>query len=351
LVALIAALTLACAGEGGDGGATDGGTDTDTGDAGSSLACDGQLEIIAPGNGYIYVDARYTGLEVPGPIEIEIGPHRIGVGLVGGAYLLSDVDLAADTCQVVLDELDQIEPRTWRALWIGVADAQATVDDQLCETHATAEDLDASYGFFVESLQDQIEAYAFRAIEWEIERRDTTMPVTVSGGDDWFDIQPNDVFEITFDMVPGEYDAIFVFWKSQGDGCVIPGAYLGLGWSPQPATWWSGFVTIKFETDDIPGQIDYFQSSDPGPWTHEWLHTVCEGFYQGLGAELPAPDDGLVVHAAEEYGYEFPWMTWYEDLIGGRVAGEDQYLGIGPEALNACTVREEAVAPGECELP
>jgi hypothetical protein len=78
---------------------------------------------------------------------------------------------------------------------------------------------------------------------------------------------------------------------------------------------------------------------------------VCEGFYQGLGADLPAPDDGLVVHSAEEYGYTFPWMEWYEDLIGGRVPEDDGFSGLGPEILHACTVREEAVAPGECELP
>jgi len=356
---VLAAVLLACAalgplscadGGGGDAGAKDDGG-TDDGDGGG-LACEGAVEVTAPGDGYVYLGARYTGLTTPGPLALEPGAHRIGVGVVGGAYYAREVELTADTCEVALGEQDRLEPRVWRALWIGIAEAQAMVDDALCQTQASAADLDAAYDFFVDSMRDDMEGYAHQAVAWEIVREDTTMPVSVSGGEDWYDVQPADLYEITYDMTPGQYDAIFAFWKSQGDGCAIPGGYLGLGWSPQPATWWSGFVTVKFETDDIPGQVTYHQQNDPGLWIHEWLHTICEGFYQGLGGELPAPDQsGLVVHGAEEHGYSFPWMEWYEDLIGARVAEDGAFRGLGPEVLAACTVREVAASPDECQLP
>ena len=38
-------------------------------------------------------------------------------------------------------------------------------------------------------------------------------------------------------------------------------------------------------------------------------------------------------------------MTWYEDLIGGRVVEGGGFVGISPAALAACPVRQHALEP------
>lgn len=317
----------------------------------ASVTCDGEITIETPSEGYLYIDGRYSGVTVPGTTSIPLGQHRIGVGVIGGSYYYREIDVREDTCIIVFTTNDILEPRIWRALWIGVPQAQAEVEGELCETSLNEEELDAAFEFYTSSVEDHFEPYSFHTFQWEIDRRDTTQPVDVTEGKYWYDIQPNDLGEILDDVEPGDYDTIFVFWKGQGDGCVIPGEYLGLGWNPNADAKFAGFVSVKFETNDIYWYIDYFVNNDPGVWIHEWLHTVCEAFYYFRNVPLPYVHNQGVVHTAEEYGYEFPWMTWYEDLIGGRVPSDEGYLGIGPETLSRCTVRQEAVDLGTCDLP
>ncbi len=48
----------------------------------------------------------------------------------------------------------------------------------------------------------------------------------------------------------------------------------------------------------------------------------------------------------EGYGYAFPWMDWYLDLISGRVLDGEEFVGVTPELLRACTIR--GWVNGEC---
>ncbi|MFT5788854.1 MAG: hypothetical protein ACI8SJ_000962 [Shewanella sp.] len=81
-----------------------------------------------------------------------------------------------------------------------------------------------------------------------------------------------------------------------------------------------------------------------GVWKREWLHVVIEQFYQQLGLKTPiAPTDKLILHSAQAYGYQYPWVDWYHDLISGQVALGKTFVGIGPEALLSCSVAQNAL--------
>ena len=95
-------------------------------------------------------------------------------------------------------------------------------------------------------------------------------------------------------------------------------------------------------------KIQEYLKEDPGVWTHEWLHVVIEKFYPDRGVKTPIPQKNkLILHAAEAYGYTFPWIDWYEDLISGQVPLGKGFSGIGPEALNSCNIRQ--AVKGACD--
>jgi hypothetical protein len=59
-------------------------------------------------------------------------------------------------------------------------------------------------------------------------------------------------------------------------------------------------------------------STVPGVWVHDWLHTVSENYFQKKGYVLPTNDANLMAHAAQKYGYTFPWMDCYKDFTSCR---------------------------------
>ena len=312
--------------------------------------CEGRVELSAPGVGYVYLDGKYTGLTAPRTLELELGSaQRVGVAVDGGAYYARELVVDEATCTLELGEDDRLEPATWRALWVGIPAAAATVGGSPCETSASAAELDAAFADFEWSLTEHFERYTHQTLSWELTRQDASEVVAVSGSNDYFEVRPGDVPEVWDSVAQGDYDLVVMVWKSRGAGCTIPGPYFGLGWSPQSETRQSGFVSIKFDSEDIASTIAWHHDNDPGVWIHEWLHTIGEAFYQGLGLQLPDPGgDGLVIHGAENYGFTAPWMTWYEEMLGGRVPDEDAatgFVGFGPEAFAGCTVRQHALAP------
>jgi hypothetical protein len=147
---------------------------------------------------------------------------------------------------------------------------------------------------------------------------------------------------------PGEYDTVFFFWREQEGYCSFKSSYFGLAWLEPTSddARKTGYVTVKFNPGEksVAGRIEQYLVEDPGVWTHEWLHVVIEKFYPNMQVKTPLPPkDKLILHSAGAYGYKYPWLEWYKDLISGQVPLGQEYSGIGPEALLNCTVRKHAL--------
>ncbi|RPE05501.1 PEGA domain-containing protein [Chitinophaga lutea] len=309
-----------------------------------------KVTVAATETGFIYLDGSYTGIRSPNTIEVPKGNHVIGVALQSSfQYLKKEVNLTANAT-VNLTAADKPAPKVWKALWIGLHETTGSAATGDCSTRFSKADLDAGFDFYKWSISQHFEKYSYGTMQWETERRDISVPVRLKkGSNTWFTVEPDSITKLLPDIRPGAYDCIFVFWRESEGNCSFTSNYFGLAWTnPMNETIKTGFVTIKFNAGtNINDRINYYKTTDPGVWLHEWLHTTGEYFYQAKGKKMPQKaGDGLVVHAAELYGYNFPWMNWYLDFISGRVPGLQTgsgYLGIGPETFLKCTVRETAV--------
>lgn len=306
-----------------------------------------QLTLSSPAPGFIYLDGRYTGYHTPKIFSVPEGSHVVGVALENSfSYLRKEVTLSGDT-SVELTLADKPAPKIWKALWVGLYDTRGHSVTGDCSTHFSKEELDAGFDFFQWSLQNHFEKYSYGTMKWEVDRKDISVPVNLAKtSDTWYTVEPDSIEQLVPDIKPGAYDCVFIFWRESEGGCSFKSSYFGLAWTnPMTTPGKTGYVTVKFDAGaNILDKINYYETTDPGVWVHEWLHTVGENFYQAKGLPLPqkAPD-GFVVHAAEMYGYSFPWMNWYRDFISGRIpnpSGDPKFLGIGPEALLSYTVRE-----------
>lgn len=297
--------------------------------------------------GYLYVDGKYTGAFVPGTVNLPTGNHTLGVALKNSyTYLRKGITVSANT-NLSFTIADKPLPKTWKALWVGLRETKGTTAVGECSTRFSETELNAAYDFFQWSLKEHFENYSYGTMKWEIERKDIVTSVTLTKGSIGYTVEPASITTLLPQIQPGAYDCVFVFWRESEGSCSFPGSYFGLAWTnPLAEAVKTGFVTIKFDAgSSITDKINYYKTTDPGVWVHEWLHTVGENFYQDRGLSLPEKAGGFSVHAAEMYRYTFPWMGWYKDFISGRVAngsGSPAYLGIGPEALLDCTVREKA---------
>ncbi|MBO9593955.1 MAG: hypothetical protein J7599_13690 [Niabella sp.] len=311
------------------------------------------ITISTPGDeaGYLYIDGRYTGVMAPGTVQLTAGNHTLGVALKNSEIYLKKAITATAQTAVSFTAADKPALKTWKALWIGLYETRGNSGTGDCSTHFSTADLDAGYQFFTWSLREHVEKYAYGTMKWEVERRDITVPVTLTKGSIGYTVEPASVAALVPQIQPGIYDCVFVFWREKEGSCNFQSNYFGLAWTnPMAEPMKTGYVTIKFNPgDDITATINQYKTNDPGVWIHEWLHTVGENYYQHQGLHLPEKAGGLAVHAAEMYGYSSPWMQWYRDFMSGRVpnaSGQPAYLGIGPEGLLGCTVRE--MASGSC---
>jgi len=300
--------------------------------------------------GYIYMDGQYTGIKTPAEITVRKGAHVIGVGMEESAtYLRKELEVTEDM-EVALSASDKPEPKIWKALWVGVHEVTGISSTGRCSSQFSKEELDAGYEFFQWSIENQFEPYSFGTMKWEVERKDIETPVELyKASNTWFTLEPTSITELIPEVKPGEYDAVFVFWRESDGACSFKSSYFGLAWTdPMNEAIKTGYITVKFDAgSDINEKIDWYKNNDPGVWVHEWLHTVGETYFQDRGERLPEKGgDGLVIHAAEKYAYTYPWMDWYSDFISGRVKdlrGGNHYCGIGPEAFLECSLRESAV--------
>lgn len=317
------------------------------------------LQVEAPEGGAIYINGQFTGQYSPNRLEVDDGQITVSVGYESKKqYWRKTIEVEGST-RVELTEIDKVQPKVWKALFVGVSRAQASNrQQQLCHTDFSSSDLDTAYEFFQMNMRDHIETFSFGTVKWQTERIDISAPVDLNynPNNDWYTLEPEhgmSQLEQLTEVQPGDYDTIFYFWREQQQDCDFTSGYFGLAWLEPWAenTKQTGYVTVKFNPKDIgvEGMHDWYRNNDPGVWTHEWLHVVIEKFYPKLGVNVPIPpNDVLILHAAQAYGYEYPWVDWYRDLISGRVKMGERFTGIGPEALMACTIRDLAL--DKCEF-
>lgn len=304
--------------------------------------------IDAPEPGSIYINGNYTGLSTPNKVKMPNGSNIVGVGLTNSrTYLRKEVTVDTDTNRIDLTSDDKVKPNKWRALFVGVPIAVGVSENGKCQTRFTTEELDLAYEFFKLNMREHIEPFSYGTVEWEIERQDLTKPVELHHNkkNDWYTLEAEQGLEELEDVNPGDYDNIFLFWRAEQNSCSFESSYFGLAWLEPTSekTKKTGYVTVKFNPLNlgVKGRIEEYLREDPGVWTHEWLHVVVEKFYPEKGIQLPIPPkDKLILHAAEAYGYEYPWIDWYKDLISGQIPFGKRYRGIGPEALLHCNIRQ-----------
>jgi len=309
------------------------------------------IKVSSAETAYIYIDGQYTGYKTPAEITVSKGTHVIGVAMEETAtYLRKELEVTEDI-DVALTMSDKPEPKVWKALWVGVHEVTGNSSTGRCSSRFSKEELDAGFDYFQWSIENHFEKMSFNTMQWDVERKDIETPIELhKASNTWFTLEPYSITELMPEVKPGEYDAVFVFWREKDGACSFQSSYFGLAWTdPMNEAIKTGYITIKFDAgDDINEKIEWYKNNDPGVWVHEWLHTVGENYFQDMGELLPEKGgDGLVIHAAEKYHYSYPWMDWYSDFIGGRVKsanGGSVYYGIGPEAMLDCALRETAIA-------
>ncbi|MCG8581980.1 MAG: PEGA domain-containing protein [Bacteroidales bacterium] len=322
-------------------------------------ACDSKSEkeaslpivrIDAVEKGFIYLDGQYTGYSTPADMKVSPGEHVIGVATNESKQYLRKVVTVDQSAEINLSLNDKPEPKVWKALWLGIHEVTGSSVNGRCQSSFSKEELDAGFNFFQWSIRNQFEPFSYNTTKWEVERKDISTPIELhKAGNTWFTLEPESITALLPEVQPGNYDAVFVFWRESDGDCSFKSSYFGLAWTdPMNDPIKTGYVTIKFDAgDDINNNINWYKENDPGVWVHEWLHTVGENYFQDCGVQMPEKGgDGLVLHAAEKYNYTYPWMDWYADFMSGRVknlVAPNTYCGIGPEAFLKYTVRESAL--------
>ncbi|TPH14608.1 PEGA domain-containing protein [Litorilituus lipolyticus] len=301
--------------------------------------------------GSIYIDGEYTGQKTPHSFTMEAGEYSISVGTENSRqYLKKQLTLTDAPQNVHLTAQDKVAPAVWKALFVGVPTVTGKSSTGECSTHFNENDLDEAFSFFNHNLTEHIEPFSYNTVKWQIDRQDLTTPVelTYNPKNKWYTVEAEQGLAELSALKAGQYDTVFLFWREEQGDCSFKSPYFGLAWldPTDKETKQTGYVTVKFNPKDIgvKARIDEYLATDPGVWTHEWLHVVIEQFYPNLGVQTPlTPKDKLILHSAQAYGYNYPWIKWYKDLISGQVPLGQKYVGIGPEALLSCSVARTAL--------
>jgi hypothetical protein len=301
--------------------------------------------------GGIYIDGEYTGKTTPFSISVKKGEHSIAVGTdESRQYLKKKLTVIDKVTSIHLTLEDKVEPTIWKALFVGVPKVNGKSSKGQCSTHFSEKDLDEAFSWLNHNLTKHIEPFSYNTVKWQIDRKDLTKPVqlTYNPENEWYTLEAEQGLEELTALAPGDYDTVFYFWREEQGDCSFKSPYFGLAWLEPTSedTKKTGYVTVKFNPKDIgvKARINEYLATDPGVWTHEWLHVVIEKFYPNLQVKTPIPPKNkLILHSAGAYNYQFPWLEWYKDLISGQVPLGQGYTGIGPEALMTCTVRKYAL--------
>jgi len=312
----------------------------------------GNVSITAINQGSIYIDGQYSGKKTPSVISLTEGEHIVSIGLdKERLYLKKNVNIA-NKKRIYLNFTlqDKQSPSLWKALFVGVPTVYGESATGQCSTNFSQQDLDDAFDFVTMNLKEHIEPFSYGSIKWDIERRDLTKPVELTHNpkNGWYTLEAAQALVELENVKPGEYDTVFLFWREEEESCSFKSPYFGLAWLEPTSdeARQTGYVTVKFNPGEIgvAARIQQYLDEDPGVWTHEWLHVVIEQFYPNQKIKVPLPPkDKLILHSASAYGYKYPWLDWYKDLISGQVPLGQGYSGIGPEAFLNCTVRKHAL--------
>lgn len=302
------------------------------------------LSLESGNTGFIYLDGKFIGKKSPYAVAVNKGNHIFSIGDPATSnYFRVEANISKDTV-ISLSSKNIPTPRTWKALWIGVHEAENPMGGS---THFSTSDLDTAYSYFKWSIAEHFEKLSYHATKWDVERLDISTPVRLTQSGDNQIIEYSTIKKLVPTIQPGSYDCVFVFFRQQEGNVNHVGNYFGLAWTdPLTDTDKTGYVIVKFDMgNSIESKLAYYKNNDPGLFVHEWLHTVGEIYFTSLGCSMPVPAGGLRVHAAELYGYSFPWMAWYQDYISGRIYSKDGsgYCGIGPEMLLNNSLRKTAL--------
>jgi len=309
----------------------------------------GNVAITAVSQGSIYIDGQYIGKKTPSIVFLKEGEHIVSVGLDNERlYLRKTVNITKDTkFNIDFTLEDKQLPSLWKALFVGVPTVSGESSIGKCSTNFTKQDLDYAFDFFKMNMKEHIEPYSYGSIKWDIDRRDLTKPVELTYNDEngWYTLEAEQGLAELDNVKPGEYDTVFLFWREEDKNCSFKSPYFGLAWLEPTSddARRTGYVTVKFnpEAIGVKAKIQQYLDNDPGVWTHEWLHVVIEQFYPNQQVKVPLPPkDKLILHSASAYGYKYPWLDWYKDLISGQVSLGKGFSGLGPEAFINCTVRK-----------
>ena len=345
---LCAVALVGCFGAAPDGPASSDARAVDAGGGRVDAAAEAcrRLSVESSSPGPVYLDGRYTGKTTPAQLPVaagaRVGPLRVAVATDDGRYLERTTAGPSTSCRIALGDADRVDPITWKALFIGVRQVQAAG----CELAFTQAELDSLFQFFQWSLTEHMRPATLGLHRWNVDREDVEVPIALTKPGGYYTIPPSALPPLST-VAPGDYDNVFVVWRGVGATCEIPAPYFGAAFGPDPSTRHTGYILVRTPLEDIRGLLDFLRMEDPGVFVHEWLHTSAENFYSILGAQLPPArgDDG-VLHSGAGYGYGAPWISWYRDLAGARVDVDGTFMGIGPELLRGCTIRQRAV--GDC---
>lgn len=321
----------------------------------SQAPMNGNVLVTSEEKGSIYIDGEFTGQVTPYNFTLEPGEYSISVGTENSRqYLKQKLTLTGAPQKVHLTSQDKVAPAVWKALFVGVPMVTGKSSTGECSTHFNENDLDEAFSFFNHNLKEHIEPFSYSTVKWQIDRQDLTKPVelTYNPKSKWYTVEAEQGLAELSALKAGQYDTVFLFWREEQGDCSFKSPYFGLAWlnPTDKETKQTGYVTVKFNPKDIgvKARVDEYLATDPGVWTHEWLHVVIEQFYPNLGVQTPlTPKDKLILHSAQAYGYNYPWIKWYKDLISGQVPLGQKYVGIGPEALLSCSVAKTAL--GTCK--
>lgn len=303
-------------------------------------------------NGDIYLDGVYTGKQSPDSFIVAKGEHSVGIG--SGSQLKfyqKDIDVESleelTTINVTTDDI--CEPKTWKVLFVGVNTVR-NISGNIVLSY-TSEELDAGYEYLKYSFEKYIPPYSFNTVNWEYYRKDIVEDTVVLNHENFFTASIFEKYITKFGIKKGDYDLIITFYRFEGDDDNSNdddlGHFNGIAWYDyQALSAHTSYFLIRYYRD-VKGNLEYAKQNDPGMYVHEWLHTVVEMFYPDRGAQVldPSLGNGSVLHAIEAYGYRWPWMLGYRDLMRGKILSKEgnQYLGITPETFLECTVREKAL--------
>jgi hypothetical protein len=319
----------------------------------------------------IYIDGNYTGKDTPFEFDdLSTGYHTIGIGQYKSEnYLerevkiekLESTDGKTPVFEVELTEDDLVQPRTWKVLFVGVSNVKGIDNsgDERTLTY-TSEQLDMGFDFLKYSFQKYAEPFSYNTIHWEYDRKDIIVDTVQLNKDNFITPDVIDPYLKKMGVKRGDYDFIMTWSRfqykpsSEWEGPKDLSHFNGIGWFNKTATYTrASYMLIRYYAD-IEAQLDKAKRQDPGMIVHEWLHTVAETFYSDFGVPLMDPNKGggSSLHALESYGYRWPWMTGYKELMRGQIneisrnnnlnPNDEEYVGITPGDFIDHTVRDEA---------